>query len=428
LVQAAFDVPLDEDLLSRLTRVSRYIRNTSEGGGVYIGTQYFRKKWLPRLGATHSWLITVLRRHCFEDKRANLIRNRFDLSKQALADMLGLAVKTLTNHLKPASLKQVDPFFLEIIVSRYRVAGQIQVNDEPLMLEDEAFLQQIKQTLPPDAPISIGGVQIPAPIRAITQTSEPPSLVNGKKVTASGTEKRLQRENGPGPQEVTASADERLQSAGLNGKKVTDSAPLVATIQPMGEDHLAQDWIEDCFAQLDWQDVAPQQRKLVRNALLALPPAWQRDYLSAWVKWYQKHKSVSPDDLVAAIRCGAWPPEDADRAEKGDPTCLRQDRGLVEQQSPLISTDQQKWQQTLELLKLQLTPATFDAWLRHSALRCRVDDRLIIQVGNHYAKDWLEHRLKHVVERVASEIWSSAVQVAFFSDSEALAADKPSSE
>ncbi len=58
------------------------------------------------------------------------------------------------------------------------------------------------------------------------------------------------------------------------------------------------------------------------------------------------------------------------------------------------------WRQTLDVLSLQLTRATFDTWLRDSkAIDINGDGQtLVVQVKNEYAVGWLQGRLKARVE------------------------------
>jgi len=73
------------------------------------------------------------------------------------------------------------------------------------------------------------------------------------------------------------------------------------------------------------------------------------------------------------------------------------------------------WQQTLNELELQMTRATFDTWLRGS--ECDSYDEtshtLTVSVKNHYAVEWLEHRLYHMVERTLRRITGNGTVARF---------------
>ncbi|WP_347245963.1 DnaA N-terminal domain-containing protein [Thermogutta sp.] len=71
------------------------------------------------------------------------------------------------------------------------------------------------------------------------------------------------------------------------------------------------------------------------------------------------------------------------------------------------------WQRALGELQLELTRATFETWLRGSrAIACE-DGTFVIRVANTYARDWLESRLKPVVERVLTRVVGQPTTVRF---------------
>lgn len=63
--------------------------------------------------------------------------------------------------------------------------------------------------------------------------------------------------------------------------------------------------------------------------------------------------------------------------------------------------DVSAWNATLGQLQMQMTRATFDAWLDDTEPVRRDGDNLIIGVGDDKAKDWLENRLFETVLRTA---------------------------
>ncbi len=78
------------------------------------------------------------------------------------------------------------------------------------------------------------------------------------------------------------------------------------------------------------------------------------------------------------------------------------------------------WQTAYGELQLQLPRETFDTWLRNARLVAHEDGTFIIGVGNIYAREWLEQRLKKVVVRTLGRIAGRSVEVRFV-----LAADHP---
>ena len=80
---------------------------------------------------------------------------------------------------------------------------------------------------------------------------------------------------------------------------------------------------------------------------------------------------------------------------------------------------EQLWQTTLDQLKLQMTQATYDSWVRDT---CVVsgdisgdgnDISLIIGVKNAFAKDWLENRLLPTIKRTVTSILERPVDIRF---------------
>ncbi len=74
---------------------------------------------------------------------------------------------------------------------------------------------------------------------------------------------------------------------------------------------------------------------------------------------------------------------------------------------------QRLWQAVLGDLELQTTRATFDTWLRGSrAIACE-DEALTVYVRHAYAVDWLENRLRPVIERTLQRLAGPSARVSF---------------
>lgn len=63
------------------------------------------------------------------------------------------------------------------------------------------------------------------------------------------------------------------------------------------------------------------------------------------------------------------------------------------------------WCNILEHLRLQMTEATFDTWVRNTSLLERDEARFVIDVQNTFAKDWLDNRLRVVIERTITSLY-----------------------
>jgi hypothetical protein len=77
------------------------------------------------------------------------------------------------------------------------------------------------------------------------------------------------------------------------------------------------------------------------------------------------------------------------------------------------SDDDTIWNDILYNLKLQMTQATFDTWLKTSELISQEDDHLAVAVRSQYAVDWLSTRLNDTILRTAERIIGHPVQVTF---------------
>jgi len=82
------------------------------------------------------------------------------------------------------------------------------------------------------------------------------------------------------------------------------------------------------------------------------------------------------------------------------------------------SEEELLWEQALGELRLQMARATFDQWLKSSRVlefeRLEGDvARIVIGVNSPYATEWLEHRLKPVIQRTVSRLLGQAAELAF---------------
>ena len=75
------------------------------------------------------------------------------------------------------------------------------------------------------------------------------------------------------------------------------------------------------------------------------------------------------------------------------------------------------WQAAQGELRLQMTKATFDTWVRNTWLVSCQDDVFVIGAQNEFARDWLENRLLTTVERTLVGIVGHPVEVRFVAES-----------
>jgi chromosomal replication initiator protein len=71
------------------------------------------------------------------------------------------------------------------------------------------------------------------------------------------------------------------------------------------------------------------------------------------------------------------------------------------------------WRQVLAELRMQMTQATFDTWLRGSRV-IRVDDqRVVVRVRDGYAVEWLKERWIVPIQRTLAGIVGQGLDVEF---------------
>jgi chromosomal replication initiator protein len=74
---------------------------------------------------------------------------------------------------------------------------------------------------------------------------------------------------------------------------------------------------------------------------------------------------------------------------------------------------QQAWQATLGHLKMEMSKAAFDTWVRSTEFMSYDQDTFTIGVQNAYARDWLESRLSSTVSRSLTGLMKSSQTVKF---------------
>lgn len=80
----------------------------------------------------------------------------------------------------------------------------------------------------------------------------------------------------------------------------------------------------------------------------------------------------------------------------------RSQAALAERQAAAAGEQRDPWWDgVLGELKLQMTKPTFDTWLKDTTAR-REGARIVVGVANEQAKDWLDARLRPVIERTVA--------------------------
>ena len=126
---------VNHPLIELSEKLSRQILRPKQA---YLGTQYFRRKWVPELGALRAWLIILARRHTYHNPQTGERRDTFTINRADAARQLGVSERTfrrLLNTMAP------DPFFLSVEAKKTLYIKVAFPEDEPLLLDDQRRLE-----------------------------------------------------------------------------------------------------------------------------------------------------------------------------------------------------------------------------------------------------------------------------------------------
>lgn len=86
---------------------------------------------------------------------------------------------------------------------------------------------------------------------------------------------------------------------------------------------------------------------------------------------------------------------------------------LAEEVLAPSSVDEAIWSETQSVLRRQMTQATYDAIIQGTRLIERDNGVYLVGVQSEMAKEWLENRLREVVQRALSNVLGASVKVRF---------------
>jgi len=89
-------------------------------------------------------------------------------------------------------------------------------------------------------------------------------------------------------------------------------------------------------------------------------------------------------------------------------------RPMPEAETPTAAT----WRQVLDTLRMQLEPATFSLWLEHTTVASASDGTYVIVVQDWRAQDWLDSRMRPMIERTLSGVVGRDAHVRFVLNTE----------
>jgi len=181
-------------------------------------------------------------------------------------------------------------------------------------------------------------------------------------------------------------------------------------------------------------DIGVENPKRDQLSGLDIDPLWVQAW-QLWAKHPHRRTLTNPvGNIILKLESGERPPgeflrateqeirlrqwlqqqEEAGRREVlDDHDQLESDASLQDLEEDDLSEARRLWTRSLEELKLQMTRATFDTWLRGSRVIEAGDGHLTIAVRHAHAVDWLQHRLLPVIERTVARHADGTIDITF---------------
>jgi hypothetical protein len=215
------------------------------------------------------------------------------------------------------------------------------------------------------------------------------------------------------------------------GRRIVIRPIIIRKAQAVGREaagtgHAADDPVPNEELLQELANIGVENPRRSQLASLDIDPPWVRAW-HLWAKHPHREGLTNPvgniilklesgerpprEFLRAAeeeMRLGRWAQEQADRDED------LQGQGLAELESNDVSVEARRiWTKSLEELKLQMTRATFDTWLRGSEVVESCDACLTVAVRHEHAVEWLQNRLLSLIERTVARHAEGEVKITF---------------
>jgi hypothetical protein len=420
-------------------------------------TQYFRDKWLPRLGAVRWTLILGLRGLCAEAPLQPDGTREVEVTRGALAELLGVDEKTISRILKsekvgegPWRVLQGDDKqseYLGLFIPRLRYSVRVMQDsdgierpkrtgyllhvlmDDPLIPEDEVRLPEVAgQRVASQLAVEMGH-----------QATFPslPGPAAGDKTSLMGS---------PAKDKVPLAGSPAKDKMSFMGSPAGDRMSFVEPARDkMSPVTLTLTKLTACLQ--DELNLELTQRREIRKALkpiVALTEEILDDHHSTAMLFkvllalYPRRLDLFTAAVEEAVGVGQLDEEvnrgavfvnvlkdlaaDAGvelglRGEQRTPQSLAEAApGEGESGHGILAEADRIWQAALGELQLQMTKATFDTWVKNTRLVSGQDDIFVIGAQNEFARDWLANRLLTTVERTLVGIVGHPVEVRFVTD------------
>jgi hypothetical protein len=194
-----------------------------------------------------------------------------------------------------------------------------------------------------------------------------------------------------------------------------------STVQPAAEP-AANEALLQALAEIGVEN--PKRSQL---AGLDIDPLWVRAW-HLWARHPHRHSLTNPvGNIILKLESGERPPEEFLRAaerqiqlkewereqEEDIGEGPEEDDSLEPEPESVLAEARRIWTRSLDELQLQMTRATFDAWLRGSRVVEAGDGCLTIAVRHAFAVDWLQNRLLPIIERTVARQTGGDVKITF---------------
>ena len=128
---------------------------------------------------------------------------------------------------------------------------------------------------------------------------------------------------------------------------------------------------------------------------------------AVFVRAIQDYTATAGIELgFGRVSTGSFEPQNSDGNPGSHPN-------FVSPSSIMPSTSEAIWAETQLALRRQMTQATYDAIVQGTRLLGHTDNRYIVGVHTETARQWLENRLRNIVERALSTVVGEVVQIDF---------------
>jgi len=377
-----------------------------------VASQYFRLNWMPVLGVAHAWLVMVLRARCYLNETDLVIRNTCTVhgGYPSLAASLGVSVKTIRRCLAPSS----ESIFLTKLGTRRPGQGKIEIDFRVEMIEPVTPTDQERYRL------NTADQADKSATRTANQTdnfASSPTSQTDKSATRVASQADNFASSPTNQMDKLAGIWDQIKRTNLrNTKEPTSTLPSQEKNQQQQEhpsvlvaagssSELAQSQALNKLLELGFLPRSTAQRYATSH-----PPA----QVIGWCE-YALTEGLGAGYVRTMLDAGEFSPSVEEEPEHfvhvdyGQGERSLSPREVVMGQYGIEPETMDVWDMALGELRLQMTEATFDTWLRGSFLLsiadCAADGHTsaaqsaVIGVRNAHAVGWLQNRLAKTVQR-----------------------------